>query len=517
VGADPTRQRLVLVAASLAVGLAFLDETAVVTALRTIQADLDMSSPTLQWVMGAYLLALASLMAAAGRLADLYGRRRTFLVGTGLFFLGTLVCVVAPTAVALVVGRGVQGVGAALLVPLGYANATLAVPEDRRGWALGIVSTGATVFLAAGPLIGGLLTQTLGWRWVFGINLVPLLVIAVIAVRWMPESRADRREPLDVLGLVLLVCGLTALTTALLQVQSSGWAFTAIVLLVSVVALIAFLLVERRSPAPLVELRLLRIPAVAGSLAALFAYQFSILGLTVYLTLYLQHLLGYGPVVAGVLTLPAVVLAPFLSGWVGRRTDRRGTRGLTLSGLLLATLSVFVIGLAADARAILTLMVPLLVFGVARPAATIAGTAGTVGAIRARSRGLASALATQSRQLGAVLGVAVLGLVVTATEHHTRTQLLHTVDAGFDRADRKALDALLAGGDEADSLLAALSPDQRTAALDAAADAYVHGFSVAMFVVTAVLLVASAVGWLLIPRRNEPRHTWTSRVRRALG
>ena len=138
-------------------------------------------------------------------------------------------------------------------------------------------------------------------------------------------------------------------------------------------------------------------------------------------------------------------------------------------------------------------------------------------AIGARSRGLASALATQSRQLGAVLGVAVLGLVVTATEHHTRTQLLHTVDAGFDRADRKALDALLAGGDEADSLLAALSPDQRTAALDAASDAYVHGFSVAMFVVTAVLLVASAVGWLLIPRRNEPRHTWTSRVRRALG
>ena len=108
--ADASRQRLVLVAASLAVGLAFLDETAVVTALRAIQADLGMSSPTLQWVMGAYLLALASLMTAAGRIADLYGRRRTFLIGIGLFGLGTLVCVVAPTAVMLVVGRGVQGV-----------------------------------------------------------------------------------------------------------------------------------------------------------------------------------------------------------------------------------------------------------------------------------------------------------------------------------------------------------------------------------------------------------------------
>jgi EmrB/QacA subfamily drug resistance transporter len=499
---DATRQRVVLVAASLAVGLAFLDETAVVTALRAIQAELGMSSPTLQWVMGAYLLALASLMAAAGRLADLYGRRRTFLIGTGLFALGSFVCVVAPTAFVLVVGRGVQGVGAALLVPLGYANATLAVPQERRGWALGIVSTGATVFLAVGPLVGGLLTQTLGWRWVFGINLLPLLVIAVLALRWMPESRADSREPVDILGLVLLVCGLSALTTAVFQVQTSGRALTACVVLVAVVALTAFVFVERRSAAPLVDLRLLRIPAVAGSLAALFAYQFAILGVTVYLTLYLQHVLGFGPAVAGALTLPAVLFAPLLSSWVGRRTDKRGTRGLTLGALLLAALSVLVIGLVADARAVPALIVPLLVFGVARPAATIAGTAETVGAIPARSRGLASALATQSRQLGAVLGVAALGLVVTATEHHTRTELLHTVDAGFDQADRDALDALLADGDKADSLLAALSPDQRTAALDAAADAYVHGFSIAMFVVAALLLAATALGWFLIPRRS---------------
>jgi MFS transporter, DHA2 family, multidrug resistance protein len=149
--------------------------------------------------------------------------------------------------------------------------------------------------------------------------------------------------------------------------------------------------------------------------------------------------------------------------------------------------------------------VPLLAFGVARPAATIAGTAGAVGAIPAQSRGLASALATQSRQLGAVLGVAALGLVVTATEHHTRSQLLHTVDAGFDQADRAALDALLAGGDEADALLAALSPAEQSAALEAAADAYVHGFSVAMFVVVGVLLVAAAVGWFLIPRAGSAR------------
>jgi EmrB/QacA subfamily drug resistance transporter len=501
-GTITAQQRAVLVVASLAVGLAFLDETAVVTALRAIQADLGLSSLELQWVMGAYLLALASLMAAAGRLADVHGRRRTFLIGAGIFAVGSAVCALAPTAGVLIGGRGVQGVGAALVVPLGYANATLVVPEERRGWALGIVSTGATVFLAAGPVLGGLLTQVFGWRSVFAVNLLPILVVGVVAARWMPESHLERREAIDVAGLVLLVCGLAAMTTALLQVQSWRWVVTAATALVAVVALAGFVVVERRSASPLVDLRLLRIPTVAGSLAALLAFQFAILGLTVYFTLYLQHVLGFAPAVAGALCLPAVALAPFLAGWVGRATDRRGTRGLTVGALLLASAAVLGIGLLSGERIVLLLLVPLLAFGVARPVATIAGTAGAVGAISAQSRGLAAALATQSRQVGAVLGVAALGVVVTAVEHSTRAELLHTVDASFDRADRQALDAVLAGGDNADALLAALTPAQRTAAVDAAADAYVHGFAVAMIVVSTVLIVAAVAGWWLLRPRN---------------
>jgi predicted MFS family arabinose efflux permease len=401
----------------------------------------------------------------------------------------------------LIGGRGVQGVGAALVVPLGYANATLVVPEERRGWALGIVSTGATVFLAAGPVLGGLLTQVFGWRSVFAVNLLPILVVGVVAVRWMPESHADRREAIDVPGLVLLVCGLAAMTTALLQVQASGWVVTVAMALVAVVALAGFFVVERRSASPLVDLSLLRIPSVAGSLVALLAFQFAILGLTVYFTLYLQHVLGFAPAVAGALCLPAVVLAPFLAGWVGRATDRRGTRGLTVGALLLASAAVLAIALLSGERIVLLLLVPLLAFGLARPVATIAGTAGAVGAISAQSRGLAAALATQSRQIGAILGVAALGVVVTTAEHSTRTELLHTVDASFDGADRQALDAVLAGGDNADALLAALTPAKQAAAVDAAADAYVHGFVLAMIVVSTVLLVSAVAVWWLLRRR----------------
>ena len=163
------------------------------------------------------------------------------------------------------------------------------------------------------------------------------------------------------------------------------------------------------------------------------------------------------------------------------------------------------VALLASRRDVLLLIAPLLALGVARPVATVAATAGTVGAMPAGARGLASALATQSRQLGAELAVAVLGLVVTSTEHAERTTLLHSVDARFDAAARAARDALVA--DRGDALLAGLPPAQRSAALDAAADAYVHGFRIAMLVVAAVALVAAAVAARLIrgPRARDGR------------
>ncbi len=411
-------QRWILLACSLAVGLAFLDETAVVTALRTIQRQLGASEPEVQWVMGSYLLALASLMAATGHIADLYGRRRLFIVGAALFGLGSLACAVAPNIELLIASRGLEGVGGALVIPLGYANATSDIPESRRGWVIGIVSTGATVFLAFGPLVGGALTVLAGWRWIFVVNLPLVAAILVIAVRTFPESRHER-EPLDIIGFALLVSGLVCLVLALLNVQGwgAGSPITVSLLVAAAVLLVSFVTVEHRVEHPLINLRLLAIPAVRGSLCALFAIQFSILGLSVYLTLYLQGVLGYSPAAAGALLLPTVAAAPFLSAPVGRSTDRIGTRLLTAASMLLAALALAAIALLADRREVLLLLPALLAFGVARPVATVAPTAGAVAAIPRSDRGLSTALVTESRQLGAVMGVAVLGLVVTVIAH----------------------------------------------------------------------------------------------------
>jgi len=493
------RQRWVLVACSLAVGLAFLDETAVVTALRRIQGDFDATSAETQWIMGAYLLALASLMAAAGRLADLYGRRRLFLVGAGLFGAGSIVSTVAPSEEVLIAARALQGAGAALLMPLGMANATSALPEEKRGWVVGIVSTGGTLFLAAGPVVGGALTELVGWRSIFAINVPVVLVIVAIALRHFPESRAPVREPLDTRGFALLVLGLVALTTALLNLQDwgAGSAATLGTLAAAVALLLAFVHAERRVAHPLVQLELLRSPAVSGLLVALFAIQFSILGLTVYLTFYLQHVLGYSAVVAGLLSLPTVIAAPILSSPTGRLTDRLGARGPTAVAMALAAVSLGLIALLSGEREVALLLPAFLIFGIARPIATVAGTAGTVGAISREARGLASALVTQARQLGAVLGVAVLGIVLTAIETDRRTELLHGVDRGFDTASREALDGILAGSDQSAQLLSRLSPDAQQAAKQAAASAITDGFRAAILVAALLATAGALAAWLL--------------------
>lgn len=411
-------QRWILLACSLAVGLAFLDETAVVTALRTVERQFSASDPEVQWVMGSYLLALASLMAATGHIADLYGRRRLFMIGAVLFGLGSLACAVAPNVDVLIASRALEGMGGALVIPLGYANATSDMPESRRGWVIGIVSTGATVFLAFGPLVGGALVLSVGWRWIFVLNLPLIVAILAIAVRTFPESRHER-EPIDILGFALLVSGLVSLVLALLNLQDwgAGSPITVSLLCAATVLLVGFVVVEHRVAHPLINLRLLAIPAVRGSLCALFAIQFSILGLSVYLTLYLQGVLGYSPAAAGALLLPTVVAAPFLSAPVGRSTDRIGARLLTAVSMLVAALALAAIALLADRREVLVLLPAFLAFGVARPVATVAPTAGTVAAIPRADRALSTALVTESRQLGAVLGVAVLGLVLTIIAH----------------------------------------------------------------------------------------------------
>ena len=410
------RQRGVLTAASAANALIFLDQTSVAVALSAIQREFGSSTAEVQWTIGAYLLSLASLMAASGRLADLYGRRRMFLLGAALFGLASVACAAAPSQAVLIAARVAQGVGAALLQPLALAHATAIMPAERRGWAIGVLAGFGTTCLMIGPLLGGVLVETVGWRWVFLANVPVVALVLVVGARFIPESRAASARRLDVPGLVLLTGGLATLVAGLLHLYQWPLGPAAGVLALSVLALAGFVVVERRSSHPLIPLHLLRKPEVAGSMVALMTIQGAVLGVTLYVVLFLQNGLGLTAIEAGAVLLPAMIWSALLSARTGRLADRHGERSLVGFGLLVAAAGLAAIGLVAPAEEALLLLPGLLVFGIARPFVfTPAGT-GPLKAIAPEERGLASSLVTESRQVGAVLGVAVLGAVGASFE-----------------------------------------------------------------------------------------------------
>ena len=410
------QQRGVLTAAGAANALIFLDQTSVTVALPAIQQDFDGSTAEVQWVIGAYLLSLASLMAGAGRLADLFGRRRLFLLGIAVFGVSSLACAVAPSELALIVARLVQGAGAALTQPLALANATAIMPPERRGWAIGVLASAGTTCLMVGPLLGGILVETVGWRWVFVLN-VPVVVLAAgLALRFLPESREADAPSLDVGGLALLTLGLAGLVAGLLHMQAWPAPVDAAVLTLAAVILAAFVLFERRSEHPLLPLRLLRPPEVASSMTALLVIQAAVLGVTVYVPLFLQNGLGLSAIQAGAVLLPAMIWTPLLSTRTGRLADRYGERLPVGVGLLVAAAGLAAIGLLAVGEEALLLVPGLLVFGFSRPFVFTPASTGPLKVIAAEERGLASSLVTESRQLGAVIGVAVLGAIAASFE-----------------------------------------------------------------------------------------------------
>ena len=412
-----TRQQLgVLTAASAANSLIFLDQTSVTVALSAIQRDFGSSTAEVQWTIGAYLLSLAALMAGSGRVADLYGRRRMFLLGVALFGVASVACAAAPSESALIVARLVQGAGAALTQPLALAHATAIMPPERRGWVIGVLAGFGTTFLMIGPLLGGVLVETLGWRWVFLANVPVVLVSLAFAVRFMPESREPAPPPLDLPGVVLLTAGLALLVAGLLHLNQWPLGLAAGVLAASALTLAAFVAVERRTEHALIPVYLLERPEVAGSMVALVAIQGSVLGVTVYVVLFLQNGLGLDAIQAGAVLLPAMIWSALLSARTGRLADRHGERSLVGFGLLVTAVGLAAIGVSARAEEALLLVPGLLVFGISRPFVfTPAGT-GPLKAIDPNERGLASSLVTESRQVGAVLGVAVVGSVGAAFE-----------------------------------------------------------------------------------------------------
>lgn len=426
------RQRGVLACTLSANALVFFDQTAVTVALPAIGREFGVEADDLQWVVTAYLLALAVFMLVAGRLADHLGRRRVFLLGLTVFGIGSTLCALAPTFTWLLVARFVQGVGGAIVQPLTLATTTAAVSDQQRGWAIGVLSTGGTSFLAAGPLLaGGLLV--FDWRLVF-VVVLPVLLFALLAGRrWIAPSREPTPAPIAWGGVWLLFVGLAGVVIGVGEIEDLGLR-SLLLMLIGMLGLALFARHEQRSPHRLVDFDLFRGRMLVASLVALFAMQFAVLGLSVQLALYVQHGLGQTAWVAGAALALAGLGTPLLSTTTGRLADRRGSRPLVVPGLVLGTAGLVAVGLLALVGSGWWLLPGLVMFAVARPLVFTPASTGPFRILGAERRAFGASLITELRQLGGVLGVAVTTLVLTTVNDTTLRENDPGMVAGFSAA-----------------------------------------------------------------------------------
>ncbi|MFE6401469.1 MFS transporter [Streptomyces alboflavus] len=410
---------LVVAAACAGQFLVVLDVSVVNVALPSMRTDLGLSATGLQWVVNAYSIAFAGFMLLGGRAGDLFGRKRMFLVGLGLFTLASLAGGLAQEGWQLLLARAVQGLGAAVLAPSTLTILTSAVPEGpARVRAIATWSAVGAGGGAAGGLVGGVLTDGLSWRWTLLVNVPVGVLVLAAAVRWISESRASGARRLDLPGAVLVTGGIATLAYGIVQTEVEGWtaAATLVPLAVGLALIGAFLAVEARAKAPLMPLGLFRVRSVSAANATMFVCGMGMFGMWFFMTLYAQNVLGYTPLEAGLALIPSSVSVVVGSKVAPRLMRVMGARSVTVIGVLVAAVGFLWQwrALDADGAYVTSIMLPgiLMMLG--------AGLAGTPLASLATSgadlgdAGLVAGLINTSRTMGGSLGLAVLSTIAAS-------------------------------------------------------------------------------------------------------
>ncbi|MCU4184245.1 MFS transporter [Acidiferrimicrobium sp. IK] len=418
--ADRHRRNVILACCSLSLFIVSLDATVVNVGLPAIQRDLHASVAGLQWTIDAYTLVIASLLLLSGSLGDRFGRRKLFQIGLVIFGIGSLACSLAPNLGSLIAFRMLQAVGGSMLNPNSLSIITSVFTEPKeRARAIGVWGGIFGISAASGPIIGGLLIDTIGWRALFWINIPVVVVASYLAARTVPESRAAKPRRLDPPGQLITIALLSSLTFAIIEGPDHGWTSPLIAGLfaVAAVSMIALVTVERRRLEPLLEVRFFRSPPFSGA-ATIATLAFLILAGFLFLnTLYLQEVRGDSALMAGVSTLPATIVIAVVAPLSGRMVAARGSRvPLTGAGVLLAGGALVLAADRATSPYLLLAVGYLLLglgFGLVNPPITNTAVAG----MPQSQSGVAAAVASTSRQTGNVLGVALVGSLVTTRFH----------------------------------------------------------------------------------------------------
>jgi len=422
------RRRIgVLLICSMSLLVVGLDVTVVNVALPSIGHDFHATVAGLQWTVDAYTLVLASLLMLSGSTADRLGRKRTFVVGLLVFSAGSLLCSLAPDLTLLVVFRMLQAIGGSMLNPVAMSIITNTFTDAReRAQAVGVWAAVVGVSMALGPVVGGLLVSSVGWRSIFWINLPVGLTAVVLTLRFIPESKAPMARRVDGIGQALVVVLLASLTYGIIEAPDRGWGSPVIVgaFALALAALAALVVWEGRCREPLINLRFFRSVPFSGA-AVIAVAAFATLGGFLFLnTLYLQEVRGFSPLRAGVCTLPMAAMTMLLPPISGRMVGNRGARlPLLIAGTAL-TVSCLALSQVGATTSFTLIFAAYVVFGIGFGFVNAPITTAAVSGMPRAQAGVASAIASTSRQVGSTLGVAVVGALlasaVAGPVHHAQ-------------------------------------------------------------------------------------------------
>jgi EmrB/QacA subfamily drug resistance transporter len=492
-----------LIAVTVATFMLLLDITVVNVALPSIREDLGASFTDLQWVVDAYALTLAALVLTAGSLADRLGRRRLFAIGLGVFSVASLLCALAPDPTFLNLARALQGVGGAVMFAVSLALVAQEFAAGReRGMAMGIYGASIGVAVAVGPLVGGALTDSLGWESVFYLN-VPV-GIAAIAITFLKlrESRDPNATRVDWAGVASFSTALFLLVLALVRGNDEGWGSTLIVSLLSGAGalLAAFLVVERRASEPMLPLSLFRRPSFTGVQLAAFAISGSAFALFLYLTLYLQNYLGYSPLEAGVRYLPITVATFIAAPIAGALLSRIPARVMMSTALAAAGVGLLLMSGIGSGDEWTTLLGGFLVLGAGAGLLNPVIADVAVSVVPKEKSGMAAGINDTFRQVGVAVGIAVWGAVFVGRGADKVAEVAAGTPAAAGDRPRELVEAASSGS--LDQALAGVPAGARDAVADAANQGFLAGLN-DILLLGALLSFAGAVLALWLVREGE--------------
>lgn len=495
-----------LTAVVAAAGIVQLPTAAIVVALPTIHGEFGTSIAELQWTVTAFMIPFSAFLIAAGRLADVFGRRGALLIGTAMFGAGSILAAASGRIELLIAGIALAGAGGALIMPSSMSILTNVFTGARRGTAIGLWGAATELVSGVGVLVGGVLTGELDWRWIFVLTAAVAALIAILALRGSPESRdPSASREVDLPGVALSASALTALTLALIQSASWGWGSVAVIALLIAAAVLfaAFFVTERRAANPIIDLSFFRRRNFAGSTIVIFVLDFSFGALLFFLPLYFQEILDFSPTEVGVLLLPLTGLMVVGSPLGGRIAAQVGPRPPIAFGLALMAAAVWLISGLSLNTDYADLWIPTAMMGLGVGLALTPMNLAAMNAISRHHAGSASGILVTLSGLGATLGVAITGAVFNSL-NADRT-VSEAAEAGIRIGDDQArsLDGLLAGSGPSQRALERISDGSPSEVREAVREAFVSALGTSLRI-SAGLIAAGLVLALILMRRSSP-------------